>query len=65
MFFIDAQNRNILENNIIQHLPKLNKFLFNTRSLFRASNRTDFPSYEEMQHTLTGLGKNQVIFYVD
>jgi hypothetical protein len=56
---------NILKNDIIQYLPKLNKFIFNIRSLFRVFNPIDLPSCEQMQHTLTDLGKNQINFYVD
>ncbi len=56
---------NHMKINIINHLPRLNKFTFHIRSLVKVSNPTHVISNEEMQDTLTDLRNNQVISYVD
>ena len=60
--FIDGNN---LKNNIINHLLKLNKFIFSIRSFIRFPDQTHLISNEEIQHTLTDLGNNQIISNVD
>ncbi|CAF4241865.1 unnamed protein product [Rotaria sp. Silwood2] len=60
--FIDGNN---LKNNIINHLPKLNKFIFNIRSFIHNCDSSDLLTSEEIQHTLTDLGDSQIIYYFD
>jgi hypothetical protein len=60
--FIDG---NSLKKDIINHLPQLNKFIFNIRSLIYIPHQTHFLLNEDIQHTLTGLGNNQIISYLD
>jgi hypothetical protein len=60
--FVDGNN---LKNDIINHLGRLSKFTFNIRSFINHHNQTHSLSNEEIQHSLAGLGDNQVITYVD
>ncbi|CAF3964228.1 unnamed protein product, partial [Rotaria sp. Silwood1] len=60
--FIDGNN---LKNNVINYLGRLNKFTFSMRSFIHLANQTHLLSNEEIQHSLTDLGDNQVITYVD
>jgi hypothetical protein len=59
--FLDGNN---LKNDIIDHLPKLNKFIFNIRSYIYTV-RGQLLSSEEIQDTLRDLGDNQIISCVD
>ena len=54
---------NNLKNNIINHLPQLKKFFFNIRSTFYESNQS--LSDEEILNSVTELGNNKVISYID
>ncbi len=56
---------NCFKNDIINHLLRLNKFIYNIRSLFRATDQTDLPSNEDIHRTLKDLGGNEIISYVD
>ncbi|CAF2725803.1 unnamed protein product [Rotaria sp. Silwood2] len=49
----------------INHLPKLNKLIFNVRSFVPLLDLTHLLSNEEIQHSFTGLEDNHVICYVD
>jgi hypothetical protein len=60
--FIDGNN---LKNDIINHLPQLKKFIYNIRSRIYVRNQIHLLSNEDIQRTLTGLGDDQVISYVD
>ncbi len=54
---------NNLKNNIINHLPQLKKFFFNIRSTFNELNQN--LSDEEILNSLTDLGNNKIISYID
>ncbi|CAF4409010.1 unnamed protein product [Rotaria socialis] len=56
--FIDGNN---LKNDIMNHLPKLNKSTSNMRSFIHNFDQTHLLSNEEIQHILTDLTVNQVI----
>ncbi|CAF3595393.1 unnamed protein product [Rotaria sp. Silwood1] len=60
--FLDGNN---LKKDIINYLPRLNKFIFNVRLFDPLPNLTHLLSNEEIQHSFTGLEDNQVICYVD
>ena len=60
--FIDG---NDLKINIINHMPQLNKFTFNIRSLSRFYNQINLPSNEDIQHTFKDFKDNQIISCVD
>ncbi|CAF3965460.1 unnamed protein product, partial [Rotaria sp. Silwood2] len=56
---------NCLKNDIINHLPRLNKFTFNIRSFIYDLDQADLLSNEYIQDTFKGLGDIQVISCVD
>ena len=56
---------NDLKNDIINHLPQLNQFMYNIRSLFRASNQNEIPANKDIQRTLADLSKAHANFYID
>jgi hypothetical protein len=60
--FLDG---NYLKNDIINHLPRLNKFTFNIRSFIYNYDQANLLSNEYIQDTLKGLGDIQVISCVD
>jgi len=60
--FID---RNCLKNDIINHLPRLSKFIFNIPSYIYNLDQTHLLSNEYIQHTLADLTDVQVVSYVD
>ncbi|CAF5007319.1 unnamed protein product, partial [Rotaria sp. Silwood1] len=60
--FIDGAN---LKRNIIIHMPNLNEFTFNIRSIILINDQTHLLSNEDIQHTLTSLSDHQVISCVD
>jgi hypothetical protein len=60
--FIDGNN---LKKNIVSHMPKLNDFVFNIRSIISLDNQMHLPSNEDIQRTLTGLKSHQVTCCVD
>jgi len=60
--FIDGDH---LKKNILNHMPRLNKFTYNIRSMISLTNQTYLPSNEHIQDTLTNLGGNQIISSVD
>jgi hypothetical protein len=51
--------------NIINHLPRLNKFVFNIRSLSCFSNETNLPSNEDIQNTFIDFKDQQIIYCAD
>jgi hypothetical protein len=59
--FIDG---NDLKNNIIDHLPQLNKFVFNIYST-TFFNQIDLPSNEDIQNTFINFKVNQIISCVN
>ncbi|CAF4160796.1 unnamed protein product, partial [Rotaria sordida] len=60
--FIDGTN---LKKNIIIHMPNLNEFTFNIRSIISINDHTHLLSNEYIQRTLTNLTDHQVISCVD
>src|SRR5437762_9860529 len=60
--FLDG---NCLKNDIINHLPRLNKFTFNIRSFIYNYDQDHLLSNEYIQDTFTGLEDIQVISCVD
>ncbi|CAF1286725.1 unnamed protein product [Rotaria sordida] len=60
--FIDGTN---LKKNIIIHMPNLNEFTFNIRSIISINDHTYLLSNEYIQRTLTNLTDHQVISCVD
>ena len=60
--FIDG---NDLKKNILNHMPQLNKFIFNIRSLIILQNQIILPSKEDIQQTLIDFTNNQIISCVD
>jgi hypothetical protein len=60
--FIDG---NDLKKNIVSHMPKLNDFIFNIRSIISLDNQMHLPSNEDIQRTLTDFTNHQVISCVD
>ncbi|CAF4677623.1 unnamed protein product [Rotaria sp. Silwood1] len=61
--FIDGNN---LKKNIIDHLPRLNKFLFNICStIYLRDQATYLPSNEEIQQTFINFMNNKIITCVD
>jgi hypothetical protein len=59
---IDGDN---LQNNILNHMSRLKKFIFNICSKTSFANRTYLPPNKRIQRILTNLGGNQVISSVD
>jgi len=59
--FIDG---NDLKNNIIDHLPRLNKFVFNIYSI-TFFNQIHLPSNEDIQNTFRNFKVNQIISSVN
>jgi hypothetical protein len=61
--FIDG---NHLKENVIRHMPRLEDFVFNIRSIMRlGSNLVDLPTNEDVRCASTGLTKHPVLSYVD
>ena len=60
--FIDGNN---LKTNIINHLPRLNSFTFNIRSLNSHYNQTELPSNEDIQQSFKDFKYNRIICCVD
>ena len=60
--FIDG---NDLKDNIINHLPQLNKFTFNIRSCLRLNDQIYLSSNEDIQHTFKDFKNNKIISCVD
>ncbi|CAF4654269.1 unnamed protein product, partial [Rotaria sp. Silwood2] len=52
---------NDLKKNIVSHMPKLNDFVFNIRSIISLDNQLHLPSNEDIRLTLTGFTNYQVI----
>lgn len=59
--FIDGDD---LKNNVIDHLPRLNKFVFNIYSMTRF-NQINFVSNEDIQNTFINFKVNQIISCVN
>ncbi|CAF3350760.1 unnamed protein product [Rotaria sp. Silwood2] len=60
--FIDGNN---LKRNILNQMPKLNKFTFDIRSSFHLHNQISLLSNEDIQHTFNDFQNNQIISCVD
>jgi len=58
-------NGNDLKTNIINHLPQLNKFTFNIRSIISLKSQTDFPSNKDIQDTFKDFKNDQIICCID
>ncbi|CAF3496483.1 unnamed protein product [Rotaria socialis] len=60
--FVDG---NCLNNDIINHLPKLNHFIFNIQSRIYDYNQTDIRSNEDIQNTFKSFQNHKINSYVD
>jgi hypothetical protein len=60
--FIDGYE---LKENIINHLPRLNNFVFNIRSMISTGNQISLPSNNDIQCTFTSFTNIQIISSVD
>jgi hypothetical protein len=60
--FIDGYD---LKKNIISHLPQLNNFVFNIRSIISINNQISLPSNDDIQRTFANLTNHQIISCVD
>jgi hypothetical protein len=60
--FIDGNN---LRKNITNHMPRLNQFIFNIRSIIHLTDLMYFPSNEDIHRTFTSFKDYQVISQVD
>jgi hypothetical protein len=60
--FIDG---NDLEKNILNNMPRLNKFQFNIYSSIDFNNQTDLPSNEDIQHTFKDFKNDKIISCLD
>ncbi|CAF2145333.1 unnamed protein product [Rotaria magnacalcarata] len=55
----------INRKNIISHMPRLNQFIFNIRSIINYNNLNYFPSNEDIHRTFINFKDNQVTSCVD
>ncbi|CAF3386843.1 unnamed protein product [Rotaria sp. Silwood1] len=60
--FVDG---NDLKKNIINNMPRLNKFLFNISSTNRLHNQINLPSNKDIQYTFKDFQDNHIISCVD
>jgi hypothetical protein len=60
--FIDG---NYLKKNIINYMPRLNKFTFNIRSIIFLKDQIYLPSNEDIQQTFRNFRDDQIICSVD
>ncbi|CAM2725413.1 unnamed protein product [Rotaria socialis] len=60
--FIDG---NDLKKNIVNHIPRLNKFLFNIRSIISLNDQMSLLSNNDIQRTFSNFTGNQIISCVD
>ncbi|CAF2186042.1 unnamed protein product, partial [Rotaria magnacalcarata] len=60
--FIDG---NDLKKNIINHMPRLNKFLFNIRSIISLNDQISLLSNNDIQRTFSNFTGNQIISCVN
>ncbi|CAM4782744.1 unnamed protein product [Rotaria magnacalcarata] len=60
--FIDISD---LEKDIINHMPQLNKFLFNIYSTICFNDQIDLPSNEDIQHRFKASKDNKMISCID
>jgi hypothetical protein len=60
--FIDGYD---LKKDIINHMPRLNKFIFNIRSIILYHNQIDLPSNEDIQYTFRDFKDDHIISCVD
>ncbi|CAF4367131.1 unnamed protein product, partial [Rotaria sordida] len=56
---------NDLKMNIINHLPQLNNFTFNIRSLSSFYNEINLPLNEDIQKTFRDFKDKQIIYWTD
>jgi len=55
---IDGDN---LETNIVNHMTKLNRFIFNISSLIYSNRPNNLPSNEDIEKTFRNFKNNQII----
>ena len=60
--FVDG---NCLNNDILNHLPKLNHFIFNIQTRIYDYNQTDIGSNEDVQNTFKSFRNHKIISCVD
>jgi hypothetical protein len=60
--FIDGYN---LKNKIVNHMPRLNQFTFDIRSIMRINKQMILPSNENIQNTFKDFQYTQIICYID
>ena len=60
--FIDGSN---LTRNILSHMPHLNQFLFNIRSIVSFDNQLQLPSNDKIQQSFRNCTDYEVVSYVD
>ncbi|CAF0910860.1 unnamed protein product [Rotaria sordida] len=58
-------NGNDFKEDIINHMPRLNKFTFNIRLFNRCPDQINIPSNENIQYTFKDFKDNQIISCVD
>ncbi len=56
---------NDFKMNIVNHMPQLNKFTFNIRSLSNFYDEINLPSNEDIQKTFTNFKDKQIIYWTD
>ena len=54
-----------LMTNILDHLPRVNRFTFNIRSYLMQAPHVSMPTTEEVQKTFVALRNNNIVSYVD
>jgi hypothetical protein len=54
-----------LKENIINHMPRLNKFTFNIRSFDRLPNQINLLSNKDIQHIFKNFTDSQIVSCVD
>ncbi|UJR11114.1 hypothetical protein I4U23_015296 [Adineta vaga] len=60
--FIDGNN---LKNNIVNYMPRLNKFVFSIHSnVIHSNSLLNIPSNDDIQHTFKDLKDYQVVSYI-
>jgi len=60
--FIDGNN---LKKDIINHMPKLNNFVFSILSSLQSVDFIHLPPNKDIQHTFKGLEDYQIVSYID
>ena len=55
----------VLNKNILQHMTKLNKFIFNIQSVIPFRNKMNLPSNKDIQRTFKDFKDDKIISCVD